>query len=1347
MIRGIILSRVGLPIFIANLRELISELSASSCLTRYLHEIKKVIRSLLWKPSCCLGLFSLVVLPVFIVTHNIMIHSETDSAFLLGHATHFRRMLMQFASRSIVFRIIPALFVFALLLGSSTFVAAQDEATLTGVVSDPSGAVIGGVEATLRNPQTGVSYKTTTNNAGSYKFGEVKPGPGYIVEFVHNGFKTAVISGLYLNVDATRVQNAQMIPGGARETVEVSAANQTVTLDTTDATVGNSFQVQELQELPIEDRSSPSALFVQQPGVTLDGAVTGAREDQSRVTVDGLDVNDMATGNFGAIVANAPVDSIQEFRGVAAGDLSSAGGGGGGQYELVTRSGTNTFHGALAEYYRDRGLEANDWFNNNAGVPTPPLIRNQFGGNLGGPIIKGKLFFFFDYNGRRDTLSNVTERTVPLDSFRNGTINYINSSNNVGTLNSAQVAALDPLGIGFNSSLLSLFSSRYPHANDLSGAYGDGLNTGGFRFNAPFPYKEDDYVQRVDFTLNDKMKIWGKGSFTRTNGTENPIQFPGDPETYPFLDQSYTYVVGHVWTISSTKVNQASYGEVFENYDFPNTYNPTGATQFNDMGGTGTGGTVIDGPYASAINAQGRTYPIPVVRDDFTWLKGKHSFQFGGTFKWPKPSGYTILNYNSPSLGLGGNTLQLNSSLEPADICQSSATNCNSSAEGLYDGAFAMALSPYSAVASTFNYNAAGNALNQGSGQTRTYRYYETELYFGDTWKVQPKLTLSYGLRWINYSVPYETHGIESVENYNFDTYFGDRVAQSNASQSGNLAVPLISYALGGKANNAPGYYHPQYKDFGPRFAAAYSFNPKTVFNLGAGVLFDQTVINAVQYQESQYDYLFQASVTEPFGTTGDANASLAADQRFSGLTTPVAPPTPPTITKPFFPFVSGTGSAAVPFGLANGSAFNETIDHNLKTPYSIQYSFGFQHEFPGGFLLRSTYVGRLGRRLLAQADSSQLIDFRDPVSGQLMSQAFANISQALRSGATPAAQPFYENVMVPGTGAALGVPNNTSVITDYLGTLAARGDFADTTQQLASLQPDGLGLPANVGMGAQFSENTFYTNKGFSSYNGMLVTLHKNVGYGLQFDLNYTWSRSLDNVSVIANAPAIGGYGFICDVLRPRECRSPSDFDVTNYFNGNFIYELPFGRGRTLVSSAPRWLNEVIGGWSVSGLPSIHGGLPYFAASNAFVAGYANDAPAILTGPASDLHIHLNGGGGQPLLAYANTAQANADFTGPVGFTIGSRNNLRGPAFFNIDLGVGKTFPITAERVKLQFRADAFNAVNHPNFATPCTDITNVSCLFGTISSTVGTGINSTTNTAHENSARVLQGSLRLEF
>jgi hypothetical protein len=298
-------------------------------------------------------------------------------------------------------------------------------------------------------------------------------------------------------------------------------------------------------------------------------------------------------------------------------------------------------------------------------------------------------------------------------------------------------------------------------------------------------------------------------------------------------------------------------------------------------------------------------------------------------------------------------------------------------------------------------------------------------------------------------------------------------------------------------------------------------------------------------------------------------------------------------------------GASAAPCGLAAGNAFNQIIDNHLKNPYSIDMTFGIEHEIPGNFILKVSYAGRLGRRLLAQADGNQLIDFRDAVSGQLMSDAFAAVTQQLRAGANPLSltEPWFENVLYPGFGAFYGFPNNTSFVSYGLNTYALRGDFADTMEFLSKYG----GLPPNVAMGAQFSENTFYTNLGSSSYNGVLATLHKNAGHGLLFDLNYTWSHSIDNVSLIANQSAIAGYGFICDVLRPRECRSNSDFDVTQYLNGNFTYDLPFGRNRAFGGSTPRWLDEVIGGWAVSGLPAWHTGNTYFMAANAFVAGYAS--------------------------------------------------------------------------------------------------------------------------------------------
>lgn len=1248
---------------------------------------------------------------------------------------------------------------------------AQDQASITGVVTDASGAVVPKVDVLLENPSKGTTFKTVTNEVGTFHIPNVPPGPGYKISFSASGFIPLTITDLYLNVNVTRTQDAQLKVGGGQQSVEVSAANEQITLDTTDATVGNNLPVQYLNDLPIQARNTPAVLFTEQPGTTLSGAVTGARTDQNTVTVDGLDVNDEATGQFGAIVASAPVDSVQEFRGMVGGQLADAGPGGGGQYALVTKSGTNSFHGDVNEYYRSDDTEADTWFNNDVTpkVPRTHLVQNQYGAALGGPIIiphvyhgRDKAFFFFDYNANRVGQFSSVERTVPItysggNDFRDGFVTYQNNTGGKTTLTQAQLQALDPSHLGFNSSIKSVFTGRYPAPNDFSGTAGDLVNTAGLRFNAPSPTNESDYVARVDYNLTSNQKIFGRGTVKREQATQTVVEYPGDPVTHPFQDQSRAWVFGHNWTIGNNMTNQASFGENIEDYNFPDTYNPTGANQYT-WGGNGTGGNILSPAYSSAVNAQGRSYPIPVLSDNFTWMKGRHTLQMGGTFKYINPASYTILNYISPLIGLSVTNPGLTASMRPADIA------ATSTARNQYDRAFGTGLGHFGQVGATFNYNAQGNVLPAGSGSTADYRYFETELYFGDTWKVTPSFTIDYGLHYLNYSVPYELHGIESLPSLNFDQFFSARVAQSESGQSGDNSVPFIQYALGGKANNAPGYFKPNNMNLAPRVAFAWNptFSHKTVISGGAGIVYDRSVVNAVQYQASQYSYLFQLTNNRPLGVPSNPVAGFTGDLRFSGFGAPPAPAAAPgAIASPYTPFITsgstyGTGSGPYPYGLQNGSAFNEGVTSNLQTPYSIMMNFGIQQEFPKGFILKAMYVGRLGRRLLGQADANQLIDFPDLVSGQKMSTAMTilegeirtleNSGQACGAPGTPPVTPvpWFENVILPGAGAAFGYASNSDLVACGFDPLPYRGDFADTIEGLASLnQYSGFFgsevLPSNVGMGSQFSEFTYYTNKGFSSYNGALITIHKNPGHGIEFDLNYTWSHSIDNTSYGANQIALGGYGFICDVLRPRNCRGNSDFDVTHYINGNFIWELPFGHGRDFAATTPKWADEIIGGWSLSGLPSFHTGNTMFAGSNAFVAGYANDAPAVLVGKKSDFdsHVHKTSNGTVWAFNASNDSLIN-DFSGPTGFNIGSRNNLRGPRYFNLDLGLGKTFPLF-EQTKLNFRCDAFNALNHPSFSTPSSasnlDITESEGIaFGRITGTAS-------------GPRVLQGALRLDF
>jgi hypothetical protein len=1220
-----------------------------------------------------------------------------------------------------------------------TLVRAQDVASVTGVVTDTSGAVVVGADVTLLNAATGTTYHAKTNSVGSYTISDVPPGPGYKMTFSGSGFASVEVTGIYLNVSSTRTQNAKLAIGDISTTLEVSAASQEVTINTTDATIGNNVQVEKLNELPVQNRLTPAVLFTLQPGITLSGATTGARTDQNYVTLDGLDVNDLFTGQFENITGTAPVDSVQEFRGTVAGFTADSGAGGGGQFAMVTKSGTNNWHGQTYIYHRDNSTTANNWFNDLARIRAPKLVQNQFGGSLGGPIKHDKAFFFFDYTNSRIAQQSAVLRTVPLASYQSGNVSYINNNsgctsssrqnttpNCISQLTPAQVAAIDPAGIGESAALFNLIKKE-PAPNDLTA--GDGINSGGFRFNAPSPTYRTSYVGRIDYNLTGNIRVWGRGSDTRENQTNSVQQFPGAPDATDFVDRSYAYVAGVDWVIGANKLNQISYGSTVQDYNFPQPSNVLGVNQVTFATGVIT---PFSNPYSTPSNSQYRSVPIPQIQDNFTWGLGKHSVSLGGFFKWINPISRTVLDYNTYTLGLGGNLQTLTTSLRPANLLPASST-----ARVRYDSSFALSLGRVGASGADFNYNAAGAALPLATGSIRDYHYTQTEIYASDTWKVTPHLTITYGVNYQYFSVPYEKNGLETTQASPapvvFNSYIAARVAQSTQGSMAANALPFVTYVLGGPKNNGPGFYNSDPKNFAPKVAFAWtpSFDSSTVFNGGIGTVYDRTIANAVMYQQDQYSYLFFQPTTVNYGTASDPVTSLKTNPRYDAPPAAVPPPTP---KPPYTPYVTSSGS---PFGLAEGQ-FNEMVDPSLKTPYSILANFGMQHQFPGATLMKVSWVGRYGRRLLAQADASQLIEFPDSKSGQLMSSAMGNITQQLRAGANSAnlpAQPWFEDLLPAGFGVKYGYPNNTSLVADNLSGLVLNGDFADTIQALAG----SFGLPYNVGMASQFGGNTVYTNKGFSSYNGLLVSLQKNVTHGLTFDINYTWSHSIDNTSLIANSPALSGYGFICDTLRPRECRGNSDFDTTHYITGYAIYSLPFGRGRTFASHVPLGLDEIIGGWDLSNIYTWHSGNAWSTASSAFLAGYANNAAALFNGDNSAIQRKVHKTSGGTLTQFADPTRALTAFQGPIGFQVGPRNSMRGPQYFDLDTGLSKRFTIVPDwGLKVQLRGDAFNVLNHPNFLPPANnssydDITQPSG-FGQL-------------TAMNGGARVLQISARVEF
>jgi hypothetical protein len=1292
---------------------------------------------------------------------------------------------------------VASLLVLIVSLLTPAFLAGQDAASLTGVVTDKTGAVLPDAAVTLVDTRTNSTYQTKTNSVGSYSFPKVLPGPGFKVTFQKDGFASLTVSDIYLAVGAAHTQNGQLQLGQRSETVEVNGEGANVSLNTTDTTVGNNFDMQLVHELPVLVRDNPTALLIYEPGVVVAagiddpsgnrvGSVTGARADQGSYSLDGLDITDYAIGQPFATVGQAPVDSIQEFRGETANPLSSEGRGSGAQVEMVTKSGTNRWHGSASEYIRNTVTEANSWFNDFNGVKKPALIRNQFGASLGGPIRKDKLFFFFDYEGRRDASQTPVEWIVPLNSYRNGLLSYINSGAGctaasrqntqpscITQLTSAQVQTLiegqNP-GVTFpgqNTALTTFINSRYPEANDLSNA-GDGVNTGGFLTNIRTPQAPNLYVSRIDYNLSSNMKLFGRFTIRRETDGDNvnypaPAEFPGDPLTRAIVSTDYAYVIGHTWTISNTMVNQFIYGETRQRFATPSLYNPLGNTDYTNAGGGSIFGN-ISAPYLSQ-SGQFRHIPVPVFRDDYTYVRGGHTIQVGATFKPISVLSSLGNSFDFSQLGLGGLLPALDASVRPADIEQ----DPNGVGNLLWDQSLPFYIGRYAAVFTNYNYNGKLSGLPVGTPSVRNYRALETETYVQDTWKARNDLSISFGLRYIYYSVPYETSGLEATSNLSFSQYIAPRI-QSGLQGIGACGVtlpactgtpagdPVASFSLAGKANHAPGYYHPDWRDFAPRFG--FSYNPslkegflgrvlgdrKTVIRGGAGIVYDHPAVNSLQFIQNQVAAVFVSSqgANFPLSSAGSSTAQqLAAGPFFQTLgEVPGGLPAAPPVTLPYTPFAPPSASVGTGVTSSPGGQLNDAFDPSFKTPYSETVSLGFQRELPAHFQLNADFYGRFGRRLMAPADAGELADFKDPTagsSGQLMSQAFIGLAQDLRAGGAVREQPFFDNLVL---GAPFGL-TGTQVIADLLTPNATRGDMGSVVYAL-----ENAGLMAfGIGFNPQYVYDMYYTNKAASNYDGLLATLHRKFAQGGQFDLNYTYSHSLDNLSATANS-VFGGAsdftgGVLCDPLHLRICRGNSDFDVKHQISADGLYNLPFGRGKFFASQVPSWANQVIGGWQLSGGMTWRTGLAFTTLANAFPFSFDQNVPAIFNGDTSALKVsvHKDPTTGRVQL-FDNPTAALATFSEPLGFQAGPRNNLRGPHYSDVDLALNKHFPIR-ERYVLEFRAEAFNTFNHPSFGLPGGGNTPAAPGTADISNAPEFGV----ITATSSTARIMQFALRLDF
>jgi hypothetical protein len=1204
---------------------------------------------------------------------------------------------------------------------------AAQSSSLQGTVTDAQSFAVTDAIVTLTNAETTAQRKALSSATGDYSFPALPPG-NYRIEVAHPGFRGHK-SQLRLQVNTPATQNIQLEVGQVTETVNVS--EEAVAINTQNATIGSPFTEMQVRQLPLQTRNVVELLALQ-PGVTATGQVIGAKADQNNVTLDGVDVNDSQGANGFNAVLPIPLDSVQEFRTTVAGQGADQGRSSGGQVSVVTKSGSNSFHGSLYEFHRNVKTAANNWFSNRAGIARENLIRNQYGASLGGPVIKNRAFFFFNWEERKDRSASAQSRIVPTETYRNGIIQMRTNSGGIQSLSPAEIRQIDPLGRGASAYMLEQMK-KYPLPNDLLNGGDRGLNFATFRFNAP--YKRDDraYVGKMDFNLDKAamhtLSLRGTLTDNVRDDTGNLAQFPGQEAAAKILENHKGISARYTGVLTPSLVNVFNYG-----------LTRLGSQQ---SGVKGASVTFTPSNFQAFPRAIVRIQPTHNVVNDTTWTKGAHSIQFGINFRFVVNDRQQDNNY--PTYSFGRNTLKglgadINESALNYLRQRSGISNLALSEATLVTNSFGTLFGVINSYSGTYQYKTDGSTVPFGEPVVRAFANQEYEFYIQDAWKVRKDLTLTAGLRYGLYQVPYETNGVQVATTTGIDQYFAERIAASQAGIAGN-AMPnaFLTFALAGPTRDGAGFYKRDNNNFAPRFSLAYApvsdnlagrlFGKGSVIRLGGAMVYDRYgSAMATSFAASGSPGL-ATSVTQP------SNTDFTDSFRYSGGALPALPAAP----QGGFPFT--------PPAVAGGFGSYSGVNPNLVAPYSMLLNLNYTRPLPGKLTIEVGYIGRLSRKGILRQDYFQpLTQFNDTKSGQTWAEASGVLRNFLEGGITPAQVranpallpkvPFFENLFPAAAGTASGTRVATASATaNYFYTVY--GTYAGS--DLDALHDFDRVRQANGTCFSVFGCNTFFArqnagmlawvNASNPAFHGGELVLRRAVSNGWGFDFNYTFSKSMD----IASGSESGGTSTIQDTFNPNASRSVSDFDIRHNITANTVAELPFGKGKRFLNSAPGWVQQFVGGWQVSALTKFRSGLPLtISTGGVYPTNYLSSSLAILK-PGATLPQTQIGFNEIGVPAVFPQTSAVRNFYGQFPGTVGARNLIRGPKQLNTDLSLGKRFLLPFEGHTLQVRAEAFNAFNAVNWDNPSSLTLANPTTFGQITGAA--------------EARVMQFALRYEF
>jgi hypothetical protein len=1283
-------------------------------------------------------------------------------------------------------RVVTLLVGFFLALG--TLVVAQTATTsLRGTVYDAKGAVVAGASVMIVNPATEFSRRTKSDNQGGYEFVDLPPAT-YELIVNSTGFATVKESGIQLLVNSPGTVNINLQVTGGTVTIDVAATAPLV--NTVNAALGHAFDTEQIEDLPFEGRD-PTGILSLQPGVVFtgnsqhissasdsrSGSVNGARSDQTNVTLDGVDNNDQTLGTAFQGALRVPLDSLQEFKVTTASSDADTGRSSGGQVSLVTKSGSNGFHGGAYVYNRSGIGEANDWFNEAAEVgaslpnTAPHLVRNTFGAFVGGPIIKDRLFFFADFEGGRLRQNFQATRLVPSDGLRSGSISYPScgadpTCNNGATtpttvtLTAAQLATMDPnctglgtcpLGPGANPAVMAIFQ-QYPHPNTDS--VGDGLNYRGFTFSSPLPQTLDAYVVKLDYNLtrngNHRLFLRGVLDGDRTAQSSDPTsftgdggsQFPGDPANRTVVNTSKGLSVGYTATLSNTLINDFRFGYIRQATD------TLGLQTQHFIEFRGLDDLTAETPTTN-VNV-----PVKNFVDDITKIRGTHTLQFG--FNTRQVDNVRVSNSTSYFTGItnsfwlaGSCISNCGTSLDPAAFGFPTVYQAFSTS---YDFPVTALAGLVTEVGSNYNLTKSLTTLPEGQSVPRHFRAHEWEWYGQDSWRIKKNLTMTYGLRYTLLEPPYETTGTQVAPTFSLADWFKQRAA---GMLTGQTYDPLVSFGLSGQANGGKPYWNWDYHDVAPRLAFAYSPDSdsrwgrklwggpgKTSIRMGYGMYYDHFGEGITNSFDKNGSFGLTTSITNPAGIQSvDTSARLTALNTIPTTSAAISGNCPAAPCPIVEPAPSGSFPVQPPTSLSGGGfAITWGLNDHLKTPYSHVLNFSINRELSSNFVFEASYVGRFAHRLLQEEDLAMPLNLYDPKSGMSYFQATTLLAKQYRagtpiqnisaatvgtnywedmfpgaagSGATQVGASFFGagTTCLPHLGTAPATVTATQAMYDLFCTYAGNETTALEVADVPGLINSSCypACAASNGGGGyayynpQYSSLYGWFSNGNSSYNAGQFSLRRKMVHGLEFDLNYTYSKSIDTGSNAERINQFEGGGFASQVINswfPKQLRSVSDFDNTHQFNANWVWELPFGRGKTYASGMGRAANAVVGGWTLSGLWHWTSGYPYTVSSGfGWATNFELESAAILTGPAPKTGTFYPAAlGGHTPNVFQDPASALGDFRQSFPGESGQRNELRGPGTFDVDAALSKSWNIT-ERQAIKFTWETFNITNTPRF------------------------------------------------